>query len=130
MIVILLLTLGLVACNDKPAEVTEKVTDKASATVAPEPKKAEVPVVASATTDSDESDEEDGAKLHQEKCVECHVAKHDAAFYQRKDRKISSYPKLQQRVIDCDAQLGLSMFDTEMIAVGKYLNDNYYKFSQ
>ena len=68
--------------------------------------------------------------LHEEKCLNCHIKKHDDEFYTRKDRKMTSFQGLQSMVRMCDANLGTQLFDDEMEEIGKYLNDTYYKFPE
>ena len=113
--IILLFAASLVACNEKPET---KVATPAKAAV-------------SEKVSAVESDNgEDGAALHAEKCVSCHVVEHNAAFYQREDRKMHSYVGLQKQVVFCDAQLGLGLFEEEATAIGDYLNDSFYKFKK
>lgn len=114
--ILLFLTISLVACNDKS-------TEEVSAKTVPMKEVSEKVV---ATNEN----EEDGGKLHAEKCAACHLVEHNAAFYQRKDRKMKSYAGLQKQVIFCDSQLGLELFEEEAVAIGDYLNDNYYKFEK
>ncbi len=70
----------------------------------------------------------EGAKLHQEKCAGCHMAPHDAAFYQRPNLKMKSYERLQSQVRLCNANLDLELFDEDMTQIGEFLNESYYKF--
>lgn len=69
-----------------------------------------------------------GAAIHQETCEGCHIIKHDAAFYQRKDRKMDSYERLQSQVRLCNSNLELELFDEDMTLIGEYLNETYYHF--
>ena len=71
-----------------------------------------------------------GKALHDESCSSCHIADHDAAFYTRADRKITSYDGLQSMVRMCDANLGTKLFDEDMTEIGNYLNQAYYKFPE
>ncbi len=71
----------------------------------------------------------EGAKTHQEKCSGCHMVPHDAAFYQRPERKMKSYERLQSQVRLCNSNLNLELFDEDMTLIGEYLNESYYKFS-
>ncbi len=70
----------------------------------------------------------EGAKLHQGKCAGCHMAPHDAAFYQRPNSKMKSYERLQSQVRLCNANLNLELFDEDMTQIGEFLNESYYKF--
>ncbi len=84
--------------------------------------------VASSTSTSGNTETHPGAAIHQEKCAGCHIIKHDAAFYQRSDRKMDSYERLQSQVRMCNSNIGLQLFDEDMTMIGEYLNDAYYKF--
>jgi mono/diheme cytochrome c family protein len=71
-----------------------------------------------------------GKALHDESCLKCHIKDHNEAFYTREGRKMTSYKGLQSMVRMCDANLGTQLFDEDMEEIGKYLNDNYYKFPE
>ncbi|HIQ07521.1 MAG TPA: hypothetical protein EYH35_03585 [Thiotrichaceae bacterium] len=58
-----------------------------------------------------------------------HVAEHNAAFYQREDRKMHFHASLQKQVVFCDTQLGLERLE-EATAIGDYLNDSFYEFKK
>jgi mannitol-specific phosphotransferase system IIBC component len=73
-------------------------------------------------------DEHAGKAAHDENCLKCHKGNHDEAFYTRKDRKTKDYKRLQSMVRMCDAKMGTSLFDEDMIDIGNYLNDSFYKF--
>ncbi|MEE9445102.1 MAG: cytochrome c [Cocleimonas sp.] len=73
-------------------------------------------------------DEHAGKALHDENCLTCHKGNHDEAFYTRKDRKTKDYKRLQSMVRMCDARMGTSLFDEDMIDIGNFLNESYYKF--
>lgn len=110
---------SLLACQDN-SETKEVVlqTEKTIITPAPE-------VAAEA---SSLSADHPGADLHMENCGSCHIVDHDEAFYTRADRKTNSYERLQSMVRMCDSQLGTQLFDDDMISIGEFLNDAYYKF--
>ena len=73
-------------------------------------------------------DEHPGKSVHDENCLKCHKGTHDEAFYTRKDRKIKDYKRLQSMVRMCDSRMGTALFDDDMVDIGNYLNDSYYKF--
>ncbi len=85
------------------------------------------PSAASVQT-ADATQPHDGKPLHEEKCAGCHMVKHDASLYQRTDRKVDSYERLQSQVRLCNTNLGLQLFDEDMTLIGEYLNQAYYKF--
>ncbi|MGF1643042.1 MAG: hypothetical protein ACFCUJ_05315 [Thiotrichales bacterium] len=111
--------LTLTACQPETAD-TAKAPDAAQATA---PAATPTPTASAAPTTP-----HPGEALHAEKCVECHVATHDASFYQRAERKTTNYAGVQSMVRLCDANLGTQLFDDDMVAIGDYLNDSFYKF--
>ena len=58
------------------------------------------------------------------KCNKCHGTE----VYTRKDRKITSLPKLEAQVRRCDSNLNTNWFDDEIIDVTAHLNKKFYKF--
>lgn len=76
-------------------------------------------------------DVEAGRKLVAEKkCETCHASKTlgDAkAIYLRKDRKVTSLPKLKAQVALCNSELNLGLFPEEEEHVAAFLNTTYYK---
>jgi hypothetical protein len=74
----------------------------------------------------------EGKKLVAEsKCEACHHNKTmgDAkAVYLRKDRKVTSLPKLTAQVALCNSELGLKLFPDDEEHIVAYLNETYYKF--
>ena len=77
-------------------------------------------------------DAAEGKKLVEEKrCEACHHNKTmgDAkAIYLRKDRKVTSWEKLNARVALCNSELNLSMFPEEEEHVSEFLDKTYYHF--
>lgn len=71
---------------------------------------------------------EDGKALHDEKCMGCHMVKHDASFYGREGRKVTDKAKLRTQVSNCQLNFGLQWWDEDIDAVTEYLNTTYYKF--
>ena len=65
-------------------------------------------------------------KFVNEKCTGCH----DSSVYTRPNRRVDSLPRLKSQVEMCDAQLGIKLFNEDVDAIVKYLNDNYYHFEK
>jgi len=82
-----------------------------------------VPMVAAA-----EADLKMGQELHEKHCVACHIAKHDATFYGRADRKATSVSGLQDWVRACASNFSLDWFDEEVNSVAAFINKEFYKF--
>jgi hypothetical protein len=80
------------------------------------------------------SDVAEGRKLVAEKkCEDCHHNQTlgDAkAVYLRKDRKVTSLPKLAAQVSACNTQLNLQLFPEDEEHIVAYLNETYYKFGK
>jgi hypothetical protein len=79
------------------------------------------------------SDTAEGKKLVEEKkCEICHnnITLGDAkAVYLRKDRKVTTMPKLKAQVAACNTQLNLGLFPDDEDHISAFLNDQYYKFT-
>ena len=79
------------------------------------------------------SDTAEGKKLVDEKkCEICHnnITMGDAkAVYLRKDRKVTTMPKLKAQVAACNTQLNLGLFPDDEDHISAYLNQQYYKFT-
>jgi len=78
------------------------------------------------------TDVDAGRKLVQEKhCDACHARKAgDAgAMYTRRERHVTSLPKLKSQVALCNSELGLGLFPDEEDQVVEYLDATYYRFS-
>jgi hypothetical protein len=77
-------------------------------------------------------DASEGKKLVAEKkCEICHNNKTygDAkAVYLRKDRKVTSLPKLKAQVALCNSELNLGLFPEDEEHIVAYLDQTYYKF--
>jgi cytochrome c peroxidase len=75
-----------------------------------------------------------GRKLVAEKkCEICHNNKTlgDAkAVYLRKDRKVTSLPKLKAQVALCNSELNLGLFPEDEEHVVTFLDQTYYKFAR
>jgi cytochrome c peroxidase len=79
-------------------------------------------------------DAAEGRKLVAEKkCEICHNNKTlgDAkAVYLRKDRKVTSLPKLKAQVALCNSQLNLGLFPEDEEHIVAFLDQTYYKFAK
>lgn len=76
-------------------------------------------------------DLEKGKRLHDEKCVSCHVKRYGgdgSKVYLRPDRIIHDRVALGQRVATCSAQTGAGWFPEDEEDVAAYLARKYYKF--
>jgi cytochrome c5 len=73
----------------------------------------------------------DGEKLvKQHKCEGCHETKvwgPPGAIYTRKDRKVTTWPKLKSQVEACNTMLNVGLFPDDEEHVATYLNATYYK---
>ncbi len=87
------------------------------------------------------SDADNGAELYHEvelertirgeqytdaNCETCHAP----AFYQREDRKVTTFAKLEAMVEGCNTNLDVGWFPEDVSDVAAYLNREYYKFEQ
>lgn len=78
-------------------------------------------------------DIKDGKVKHDAKCTACHVAqfgKDGSGIYTRKNRKITSYSELTQRVKTCNINTKSGFSDGDVTNVAEYLNNAYYKFKK
>ena len=72
-----------------------------------------------------------GRKLVQDhKCETCHqdnVYGPVGAIYLRKDRKVTSWAKLESQVAACNSMLNIGLLPEEEEHIVKFLNETYYK---
>ena len=85
---------------------------------------ASLPVVADDYT----ADVENGAFLHAEHCVECHMMDNHEALYTRENRIVNERIRLNGQVSACVQVLDLGWFPEEEKDTAEYLNQTYYKF--
>lgn len=73
----------------------------------------------------------EGHKLvQQHKCETCHESKvygPPGSIYTRKDRKVTSWPKLKSQVQACNTMLNIGLFPDDEEQIATYLNEAYYK---
>lgn len=74
----------------------------------------------------------EGRKLvESNKCEACHqgrIAGPEGTIYTRKERRVTSWPKLKSQVAMCTNQLNLSLFPEDEESIAAFLNSAYYKF--
>lgn len=74
----------------------------------------------------------EGRRLAQtHKCESCHQDKvygPEGTIYLRKDRKVTSWPKLKAQVAACNSMLNIGLFPEEEESIAAHLNDVYYRF--
>lgn len=59
-------------------------------------------------------------------CETCH----ENSFYQREDRKVTTFAKLEATVEGCNTNLDVGWFPEDVSDVAAYLNREYYKLEQ
>ncbi len=69
----------------------------------------------------------EGQELHDESCLNCHIAQHDATFYTRENLKITNYAGLKRQTSLCASNFSVGWFPEEELSVVDYLNQQYYK---
>jgi cytochrome c5 len=73
----------------------------------------------------------DGEKLvKQHKCEACHESKvygPPGSIYTRKDRRVTTWPKLKAQVEACNTMLNVGLFPDDEEHIATYLNEAYYK---
>ena len=73
-------------------------------------------------------DSENGAFLHGDHCVECHMVDSHEALYTRENRVVNKRIRLNGQVSACVQVLDLGWFPEEEKDVSEFLNQEYYKF--
>jgi len=68
----------------------------------------------------------DAARFIKEKCSGCH----DERVYSRPDHRMQNLQQLEAQVRRCDANIDTRLFDEDIAAVVKYLNDTHYHFDK
>ncbi len=74
-----------------------------------------------------------GKALVEKHCINCHASSFGgdgSAIYTRDYRKVKSSKGLVAQIRNCNTMLGLKWFEDEELNVAKYLNQNYYKFTE
>ncbi len=77
-------------------------------------------------------DPAEGRRLVAEhKCEACHQRKArgpEGAIYLRKNRIVTSWPKLKSQVALCGTELNLGLFPEDEEAIAAFLDATYYRF--
>ena len=73
---------------------------------------------------------EDGKEIHDESCIECHIATHNSDFYTKKDSKMDTMLKLRTQVSMCATTFETGWFPEEQKSVVEYLNSEFYKLEK
>ena len=73
-------------------------------------------------------DVENGAFLHAEHCVDCHMMDNHEALYTRENRVVNERIRLNGQVSACVQVLNLGWFPEEEKDTAEYLNQTYYHF--
>jgi len=74
-----------------------------------------------------------GKALVDKHCISCHASSFGgdgSAIYTRDYRKVKSPKGLVAQIRNCNTMLDLKWFEDEELNVAKYLNQNYYKFTE
>lgn len=66
----------------------------------------------------------DGQQLTQKNCIRCHGSE----VYTRANRRVDSLARLHGQVRMCNTQLETQLFDEDIEAIAKHLNEAYYHF--
>ena len=73
-------------------------------------------------------DADNGAFLHGDHCVDCHMVDNHEALYTRENRVINERIRLNGQVSACVQVLDLGWFPDEEKDVAEFLNVEYYRF--
>lgn len=68
----------------------------------------------------------DSARFLKDRCSSCH----DERVYTRPDHRVRNLAQLENQVRRCDANLGTRLFDDDIGALVKHLDQQYYRFGQ
>lgn len=74
-----------------------------------------------------------GKALVEKHCISCHASSFGgdgSGIYTRDDRKVKSSKGLVAQIRNCNTMLGMKWFEDEELNVAKYLNQNYYSFTE
>jgi len=82
-------------------------------------------------TTSYASDAKEGKILHNANCLSCHKSIMNGepdSIYVRENRRVNSYPALQNQVNRCEKNIGITWTQKQTDNVISYLNQQFYKF--
>jgi mono/diheme cytochrome c family protein len=74
-----------------------------------------------------------GKTLVNQHCISCHAASFGgdgSGIYTRELRKVKNAKALTAQVRNCNTMLGLKWFEDEELNVAKYLNQQYYQYTE
>jgi len=74
-----------------------------------------------------------GKMLVNQHCIRCHASSFGgdgSGIYTRELRKVKNSNALVAQIRNCNTMLGLKWFEDEELNVAKYLNQQYYKFTE
>ncbi len=74
-----------------------------------------------------------GEALHAKHCVGCHqriTQGNGSVLYTRENRRVNSLQGLARQVKRCKNNLQITLFDEDVAAIVRYLNDRYYHFEE
>lgn len=83
----------------------------------------------SLSASAEEPDLDNGAFLHGDHCIECHMMDDHEALYSRENRLPSRF-RINGQVSACVQALDLGWFPEEESDVAAYLNDTYYHYDE
>lgn len=79
------------------------------------------------------SDASAGKKLAEAHCISCHASSFGgdgSRIYTRELHKVKNTKALAAQIRNCNTMIGLKWFEDEELNVAKYLNQQYYKFTE
>ncbi|WP_036302711.1 cytochrome c [Methylotenera sp. L2L1] len=79
------------------------------------------------------ADAQAGKILVNQHCISCHASSFGgdgSGIYTRELRKVKNANALAAQVRNCNTMLGLKWFEDEELNVAKYLNQQYYKYTE
>lgn len=74
-----------------------------------------------------------GKSLVNQHCIRCHASSYGgdgSGIYTRELRKVNNAKALAAQIRHCNTMLGLKWFEDEELNVAKYLNQQYYQFTE
>lgn len=74
-----------------------------------------------------------GKMLVEKHCINCHASRFGgdgSKIYTREMHKVKSSSGLIAQIRNCNTMLGLKWFEDEELNAAKYLNQQYYKFTE
>lgn len=72
-----------------------------------------------------------GKELHDKNCVGCHInmiGGDGTMLYTRRKSRVNSPAQLEAQVRRCESNLQLKWFDSDILDVAEFLQNDFYKF--